>query len=398
MVSDQKTFKPRTTYRYLPGQISKNLNDLDLKIYNEHKFRMFMVKPVVNTKPFELNPGKWLNRKKLREDLAYAIAVDKENKELLKRIYLIDKIGGDVNTYNPIAYRRNDKWKTYEKKKLKIQKENKSLHRKIVKSTSYYQTKVYAQEWQNKTLKFLQHSTIFPFIILKRKCFDDILRSQASISHFQIVGKLVRPLCFLEFEVKNGEKLGKAIIELYYDYAPVTVQNFLCICKGENGLSYKNCSVHRIISNEYLETGDITQGNGRGGFSIYGRTFPEENHVLKHSKAGVLSMKRIPHADNNSQFCITFKRMESLDHKNVVFGRVIKGNENILKIQGYARRIGKPYVEIVISDCGECGQIERNVGISGNGQRERSQSDMTAPVPVIVRAPCPTGKCQICPK
>lgn len=84
----------------------------------------------------------------------------------------------------------------------------------------------------------------------------------------------------------NGENIGRIIIELYYDYAPVTVQNFLELCRGEEGLTYKNCSIHRIVKNQYLETGDITQGNGRGGFSIYGETFKEENHVLKHSKAG----------------------------------------------------------------------------------------------------------------
>lgn len=92
--------------------------------------------------------------------------------------------------------------------------------------------------------------------------------------------------CFLEFKVKNGEYIGKVIVELYYDYAPVSVQNFLSLCKGEDGLSYKNCVIHRIVKNRYLETGDITHGTGRGGFSIYGKSFPEENHVLKHTKAG----------------------------------------------------------------------------------------------------------------
>lgn len=64
-------------------------------------------------------------------------------------------------------------------------------------------------------------------------------------------------------------------------------------------------------------------------------------------------MKRIPITENNSQFCITFRKMESLDHKNVVIGKIIKGNDNLFKIENYARKIGKPYAEIIISDCGE---------------------------------------------
>lgn len=64
-------------------------------------------------------------------------------------------------------------------------------------------------------------------------------------------------------------------------------------------------------------------------------------------------MKRLSPTDNSSQFCITFKRMESLDHKNVVFGKIIKGNDNLFKIQDYGRRIGKPYADIIIYKCGE---------------------------------------------
>lgn len=192
--------------------------------------------------------------------------------------------------------------------------------------------------------------------------------------------------CFLEFKVKNGERIGRIILELYYDYAPVTVQNFLSLCKGEEGLTYKGCPIHRIIRGQFLEAGDITQGNGRGGFSIYGKTFQEERLVLKHSKAGrknyskpciaeylftflisgVLSMKRIPPTENNSQFIITFRVMERLDHKNVVFGKVIKGNKNLFKIEEYARHSGKPYAEIIISNCGEIKRKIENVGTSAS--------------------------------
>lgn len=177
--------------------------------------------------------------------------------------------------------------------------------------------------------------------------------------------------CFLEFQEKNGKPVGRIIIELYYDHVPVTVQNFLEICVGKD-LTYEKCLVHRIVKGQFLETGDITKGTGRGGFSIYGETFHEENHMLKHTRSGntrvryflncnyrqvqvlgIISMKRIGTSENNSQFCITFKKMEQLDHKNVVFGKVIKGNDALFKIEAYGRKIGKPYADIIISKCGQ---------------------------------------------
>lgn len=52
-----------------------------------------MAKSVVDSKPFKLDPSKWVNRKKLREELIDAIKIDLENKELLKRINMINRTG-----------------------------------------------------------------------------------------------------------------------------------------------------------------------------------------------------------------------------------------------------------------------------------------------------------------
>lgn len=52
-----------------------------------------MAKPIVDDRPLKLDPKKWLDRKKLRQDLTHAIAIDKENKDLLKKINMINRTG-----------------------------------------------------------------------------------------------------------------------------------------------------------------------------------------------------------------------------------------------------------------------------------------------------------------
>ena len=160
------------------------------------------------------------------------------------------------------------------------------------------------------------------------------------------------------FDIKIGDDPPERVIfQLFDEEVPKTCKNFRYLCS--NGIfnkdkpSYQDTSFHRIIKDFMLQGGDITRGDGTGGYSIYGEEFDDENFNLTHNQPGMLSMANAGPNTNNSQFFITLKKTPWLDNKHVVFGIVISGFDTVKKIENLETDDkDKPLTDVIIIKSG----------------------------------------------
>jgi cyclophilin family peptidyl-prolyl cis-trans isomerase len=126
---------------------------------------------------------------------------------------------------------------------------------------------------------------------------------------------------------------GAVYVDLYEDYTPETVNNFVFLAQNN---FYNNTIFHRVMQ-DFMAQGGDPEGTGRGG---PGYQFRDEFVGFLHfDRPGLLAMANANSPEqgivgtNGSQFFITTVPTTHLDFRHTIFGEVLEGQENVENIQ-----------------------------------------------------------------
>ncbi|MFV0498555.1 MAG: peptidylprolyl isomerase [Bacilli bacterium] len=148
--------------------------------------------------------------------------------------------------------------------------------------------------------------------------------------------------------LSDGEEIA---LELYPEYAPNTVTNFIYLANEKN--YYDGLIFHRVIE-DFMVQGGCPYGTGVGnpGYSILGEFTSNgfsQNNLL--NKKGTIAMARSQEPDSaGGQFFINVEDNDYLDGEYAVFGIVVSGYDVVLDIsKTKTNENDRPLKEVKIS-------------------------------------------------
>lgn len=197
--------------------------------------------------------------------------------------------------------------------------------------------------------------------------------------------------CWMTVQVGDTDTTQRITFELYSRVLPRTCHNFVQLCVGvhanvtddeagalagsaaverkpaseqqqqeqeqeqqQRWLCYRDTTFFRVLKDAWVMGGDVSNGHrGEGGYSCYGRYFPDESFAIAHDGPGVLGMCNDGPHTNASSFYITRKKMSWMNGHYVAFGRVIDGMSAVDAIFDVeVKHNQSPKQTIRIVDCG----------------------------------------------
>ncbi|KRG04802.1 uncharacterized protein LOC26528523 [Drosophila mojavensis] len=159
--------------------------------------------------------------------------------------------------------------------------------------------------------------------------------------------QLFRPRIYFEMYLKDARPLGRIVVQLYTEAAPVVVLQLVraCMCNMHNKFQIK-----RLFPNLWLDVELPTENN-----TALNSPLEYDGKIIDHGSGGyVLSFSKshLTGFGDSIPFSISFKPLHVVNGSRVGFGRVVKGSKIFECLQSYGNKNGTLSRGLTFTDCG----------------------------------------------
>lgn len=212
-----------------------------------------------------------------------------------------------------------------------------------------------------------------PYNIDDAEAFNTIVynRSVRELS-YTLMSERGRPVVYFDFIDATGGKtgdslhFGKVHVELFEELCPKACENFIKLIEGARLpgagrkaplLQYKNCPIHRLVKDGWMQCGDVMDGTGENSSAVLdpSGTVADESFSVDFGSplGGILGLANNGAHTNGSQFFITLGPCEWMNSKFVGIGRVVQGFDVLRAVNKIPTQNQKPTRKIVVDTCGK---------------------------------------------
>ncbi|KRG04801.1 uncharacterized protein Dmoj_GI25810 [Drosophila mojavensis] len=158
---------------------------------------------------------------------------------------------------------------------------------------------------------------------------------------------LLRPTIYLDIFLKGSRPLGRIVVQLYTEAAPVVVLQMVraCICN-----MHQKIVIKRLFPNLWMDVDLLEHGN-----SDLNQSLEYDGKIIDHgASAYVLSFSKeyLQGFPKNVSFSMSFKPLSVANGSRIGFGQIIQGSKILDSLQCYGTKNGKLNRSIVFTSCG----------------------------------------------
>uniref|UniRef100_W8B1X1 Peptidyl-prolyl cis-trans isomerase A n=2 Tax=Ceratitis capitata TaxID=7213 RepID=W8B1X1_CERCA len=160
--------------------------------------------------------------------------------------------------------------------------------------------------------------------------------------------RLLRPVIFMDIELKAMRPVGRVLIQLYTEASPQVVLEFVRAARTGNA---NILSINRFFPSLWLE-GELrlsSESHVHKKHEFDTRSLNHTNHggILSYSRENLSGLE-----GDRLSFSISFRPLPAANSTRVAFGRVVGGLTYLYELQDYGSKNGRPTRKMYISKCG----------------------------------------------